>query len=203
MTTTIYYVRHGQTRSNITKHYMGWSAEDMDDTGYEQVHRLSDRLARIPLSAIYTSPLRRTLSTAEIIAKPHRLKPEIVEDIAEIRTGDWQGLHSDEIKRRWPELWRQSRIDPSGITLPNGESFKQITERAVRAFKRMAEANAGKQMVVVTHDVVIRVTAAYVLGVSNSIYRRLEINNASITTMWINEGNLKLITLNDVAHLEV
>jgi broad specificity phosphatase PhoE len=202
LATTIYLVRHGQTRSNATRYIMGYSDEDLDETGLQQVHRLSSRLANVPLDAVYTSPLQRALSTAEKIAAPHGLEPQIEQELIEINVGDWQGLHADEIRRRWPDLWQQSRIDPSDITLPHGESYPQVSQRVVRAFNRLAGLNREQRALIVTHDIVIRLIVAYVLGVSNNIYRRIEINNASLTRVRIEGGNPKLITLNDTAHLE-
>jgi broad specificity phosphatase PhoE len=86
--------------------------------------------------------------------------------------------------------------------MPNGDSFKELTERAIRAFETVVGANPGKQAVIVTHDAIIRTVVAHVLRVSNSIYRRLEINNASLSVIRVVNGNLQLITLNDTAHLE-
>ena len=202
MTTAIFLVRHGQTRSNVTGFYMGWSDEDISDVGCAQARSLSSRLAGLPITSVYTSPLQRTCTTATILAEPHGLQPQVLDDVTEIQTGDWQGLHMDEIRQRWPELWRQSRADPSELTMPNGESFQQVTERATRAFDMVMTANQGRQAVIVTHDVVIRVIVAHVLGVTNSIYRRIEINNASLSTIRINDGRVRIITLNDISHLE-
>jgi broad specificity phosphatase PhoE len=202
MTTTILLVRHGQTNSNVTGFYMGWSDEDLNEAGYTQAHHLSSRLTSLPIASVYTSPLRRAYTTAAILAEPHKLDLKALDDLIEIQLGDWQGFYVDEIKRRWPELWRQSRIDPSELTMPNGESFRQVVERATRAFKMIVGANQGKQAVIVTHDAVVRVLVAHVLGVSNSIYRRLEVNNASLSVMRVDGSNYRLITLNDLSHLE-
>jgi len=202
MPTTIYLVRHGQTNSNITGFYMGWSNEDLDEVGHSQARRLSSRLARLPIASVYTSPLRRAYTTAAILAEPHKLEPKVVRDLIEIRLGDWQGLHLNEIKQRWPELWQQSRIDPSELTLPNGESFGQVTERAVRAFEMVVEANRGKQAIIVTHDGIVRILVAHTLGVSNSIYRSLEVNNASLSVIQVAYNNSRIITLNDTSHFE-
>ena len=201
MTTTVLLVRHGQTSSNVTGFYMGWSDEDLNEVGYTQARSLSSRLASLPIASVYTSPLRRAYTTAAILAEPHKLELKFSDDLTEIRLGDWQGLHMDEIKRRWPELWQQSRIDPSELTMPNGESFGQVTERAVRAFEMVVKANQGKLVAIVTHDVIIRVLAAYILGVSNSIYRRFEINNTSLSVIGVANNNSRLITLNDTSHL--
>jgi len=180
---------------------MGWSDEDIDDVGYPQVHSLSSRLANLPIASVYSSPLQRTCTTAVILAKPHGLEVEVSDDLIELRLGDWEGLHADEIRQRWPEIWQQSRIDPSDVTLPNGESFQQVTERVVRMFDKIVAANQGKQALIVTHEIVVKVLAAYVLGTSNSIYRRFEVNNASLSVVRIINGKARLTVLNDTSHL--
>lgn len=202
MATTVIVVRHGQTRSNTTGFFMGWSDEDLDGVGYAQARRLSSRLASSPIASVYTSPLRRAVTTAAIIAEPHGVGLEVLDDLTEIHLGDWQGLHGDEIWQRWPDLRRQSLIDPSEITLPNGESFGQVTERTVRAFEKVVSTNQDRHALIVTHDIVVRVLAAYVLGVTNSIYRRLEIGNASVSVVRVANDSRQLVTLNDTSHLE-
>ena len=199
--TTILLVRHGQTNANATGFYMGWSDEDLNELGYTQARRLSVRLASLPIASVYTTPLRRAYTTAAILAEPHKLELQVLDDLTEIRLGDWQGLHMDGIQQRWPELWRQSRSDPSELTMPNGESYWQVTERAVRIFKMVIEANRGKQAVIVTHEVIVKVLLAHVLGVSNSIYRRIEVDNASLSLIRVS-NNSQLVKLNDTSHLE-
>ncbi len=201
MTTTVLLVRHGQTRSNVTGFYMGWSNEDMNDIGNTQAHSLSSRLASLPITAVYSSPLQRAHTTATILAKPHGLEVQVSDNLIEIQLGEWQGLHRDEISQRWPEFWRQSRIDPSELTMPNGESFKQVAERAIRIFDKVVATNQGGQTVIVTHEVVVKSLIAHALGAANSIYRRFEINNASLSVVQVINGNLQLITLNDTSHL--
>ena len=202
MSTTVLLVRHGQTESNVTGFFMGWSNEDISHLCYAQARSLSSRLTSLPVASVYTSPLKRTYNTALILAKPHNLDLKVLDDLIEIQLGDWQGLHMDEISQRWPELWKQSRIDPSEVTMPNGESFQQVTERAARAFEMIVADNQDKQVAMVTHDVVIRVLVAHVLGASNSIYRQFEISNASLSTIRVTDGKARLITLNDTSHLD-
>ena len=202
MTSTVLLVRHGQTRSNITGFFMGRSDEDLNDTGYAQVQALSSRLSSLELTSIYSSPLRRTYNTAAILAKPHKLELKVLDDLLELNPGDWQGLHMDEIKQRWPEIWHQSRIDISNVTLPNGESFGQVTERAVKAFNKIVADNQDNHVAIVTHEVVVKVIIDHVLGATNSIYRRFEVKNASLSTIQITDGLARLATLNDISHLE-
>jgi len=202
MTTTVLLARHGQTESNVSGFYMGRSNEDLNDVGYAQVRSLSSRLAGMPIASVYTSPIQRAYITAMILAKPHNLEVKVLDDLIEIQLGDWQGLHLNEISQRWPELWQQWRADPSESTIPNGESFKQVTERAIQAFEAVVAAEQGRQAVIVTHEIVIKVLVAHVLGVPNSIYRRFEINNASLSMVRLINGKTRLIMLNDTSHLE-
>ena len=202
MTTAILLVRHGQTESNIAGFYMGRSNEDLTEVGYTQARSLSLRLARQPVASIYTSPLHRAYTTATILAEPHKLKPGVLDDLNEIQLGDWQGLHTDDIKRRWPEVWHQWRSDPSGVIIPNGESLTEVTERAIRAFRKIVKANRGKQSVIVTHEVIVKVLVVYVLRTSNSIYRRFEIGNTSLSVIQITNNDSRLTGLNDLSHLE-
>ena len=201
MTSTFFLIRHGQIDGNVTKYYTGLQDVDLNKKGYEQAHKLSTRLSHSPISAIYSSPLRRTLTTASIIAEPHGIQPKTFEDLIEINLGDRQGLYDDEIRKRWPDLKKQSLIDPSNITMPNGESFSQVTERAIRAFETIVSIGKNQHIAIVTHEIVVKVLVAYILGVSNSIYRKFEIGNASLTTIKVREGIRQLHTLNDISHL--
>ncbi len=202
MTTTILLARHGQTGSNVSGFYMGRSDEDLNDVGYAQARSLSSRLAGLPIDSVYTSPLQRAYVTATILAEPHNLKVKVSDDLNEIQFGDWQGLHLNEISQRWPELWQQWRADPSESAIPGGESFQQVAERAIRAFETVVAAEPGRQVLIVTHEIVIKVLVARALGVSNSIYRRFEINNTSLSIIRLTNGKTRLITLNNTSHLE-
>ncbi len=201
MTTTVLLVRHGQTESNTTGFYMGRSDEDLTKVGYKQAQQLSSRLARLPIASVYTSPLQRAYSTAAILAEPHKLEPRVLDNLIEIDLGDWQELHMDEISRRWPELWQQWRIDPSGVVIPNGESLPEVSERAIPAFHRIVETNQGKQAIIVAHEIIVKVIVANVLGAPNNIYRRFEISNTSLTVIQFVDNKPSLIGLNDKSHL--
>lgn len=203
MTTTIYLVRHGQTRSNIAGVNMGRSNEDLNEAGYQHVRLLANRMAGFPVVSIYTSPLQRAYSTALALAGPHELEPGVLDELIEIDMGDWQGLHVNEIKRRWPELLQQWRTDPSEVALPNGESLRDVARRAVSALYTIEERIRDKQVVIVTHEIVAKVIVLHILGTSNSKYHNFKISNTSLTVIEFAGNNPRLIRLNDTSHLEV
>jgi broad specificity phosphatase PhoE len=188
--------------SNITGRYMGWIDEDLSEEGLWQAQRLSTRLSRWPIAAVFCSPLKRAVRTAELIAMPHALTLQKLEALGEIRIGAWEGMFAKEIEAKFPELWRMWRTDPSAVQMPGGETLNQVGQRAIQALENIVLQNQGKQVVAVTHDVVARVLVAYCLNVSTSIYRRLEVANTSLTVIQCMKDGYRLRLLNDTAHLE-
>lgn len=201
MMTTILLVRHGQTNSNIDGYYMGWSNEDLNQEGYSQARKLAAWLSDMPIDAIYSSPLKRAYNTALIIAEPHKLKTEVVQDLIEMKFGDWESLHINEITRGWPELWKQWRIDPTDVAVPNGESFQQVVARVTRAFEKIAADNEDKTVLIATHEIGIKVMAIHALGAPTGVYRRFDVFNASLSVVHVKDDRARLITLNDTSHL--
>jgi len=201
--TTVLIVRHGQTASNVSGRYMGWIDEDLSDEGVWQAEQLSHRLAGWSITSVYSSPLRRANRTAEIIAAPHSIPVSIVDGLGEIRVGAWEGKFGKELEAEFPDLWRLWKTDPSTVRMPGGESLSQVRERAIASLEDIVEANRGHQVLMVTHDVVVRLLVAYCLGASSSIYRRLDAGNASLTIIQVGDGWLRLRLMNDRGHLEV
>jgi broad specificity phosphatase PhoE len=202
MSTTLLLVRHAQTLSNTTGRYMGWAVDDdLSDKGVYQADRLSRRLGGLSIAAVYSSPLKRALRTAETLALPHSLPVEILEALGEMRLGAWEGMFAQDIAAKFPDLWQTWRSEPSGIQMPGGESLAQVQDRAVAAFKHVARANDGRLTIIVTHDVVVRLLVAHCLDVGTAIYRRLEVSNASLTIIQVTDGKCRLRLLNDTSHL--
>ncbi len=194
-------VRHGQTMSNVTSRYAGWIDEDLNNRGLQQAQQLAERLKNWRIDSAYSSPLKRAFHTAEIIATPHSLSVNKLDDLGEIRMGLWEGLSAAQIEVKFPEEWKQWRSDPSNLVMPEGESIGQVQKRAILALQRTIKANPGCQVLVATHDAILKLSIAYCLNVSPSIYRRIEIANASLTIISITDGKWRLSLLNDTAHL--
>jgi len=202
MSASLILVRHGQTDWNVNGRYMGWMDEVLNEEGLRQAERLAQRLERWPISEVFSSPLKRSVRTAEIVARPHSAAVQTIEGLGEMRLGGWEGMFAGDIAAKYPELWQTWRTDPGDFRMPGGESLGEVRERAVRAFGRIMEESEGKMVLAVTHDVVVRLVVANCLGVSVDIYRRLEVGNASITVIERDGVKLRLRVLNDTGHLE-
>ena len=103
MTTRLYLVRHGATQLTAEDRFSGAANVYLSDEGRAQVGHLAGRLADDNISAIYTSPLDRTMETAAILAKPHDLKPTPYDGLREISHVHWEGLTRKEVEERFPE----------------------------------------------------------------------------------------------------
>jgi broad specificity phosphatase PhoE len=202
MSATLILVRHGQTDWNVNGRYMGWMDEALNEEGLRQAERVAQRLAQWPMYAVYSSPLKRAVGTAEIVARPHSLPVERMEDLGEMRIGAWEGMFAGDIAVRFPNLWKTWRTNPGDFRMPGGESLREVRERAIRAFGKIMDCSEGRTVLAVTHDVVVRLLVAHCLGVGEDIYRRLEVVNASITVIERDGVKLRLRVLNDTGHLE-
>ena len=127
---------------------------------------------------------------------------QTIENLGEMRIGDWEGMFAGDIAARYPKLWKTWRANPGDFRMPGGESLGEVRERVVRAFDRMMDGSEGRMVLAVTHDVVVRLLVAHCLGVSEDIYRRLEVGNASMTVIERDGERRRLRVLNDTAHLE-
>ena len=202
MSASLILVRHGQTDWNVNGRYMGWTDEALNEEGLRQAERVARRLAGWPISAVYSSPLKRAVRTADIVARPHSVAVQTIEGLGEMRLGAWEGMFAGDIAAKYPELWKTWRTNPGDFRMPGGESLGEVRERVVRAFDRIMDDSEDSMVLAVTHDAVVKLLVAHCLGVSADIYRRLEVGNASITVMERDGEKRRLRVLNDTGHLE-
>jgi broad specificity phosphatase PhoE len=202
MATTVYLTRHGQTEWNSRGRMMGWADEDVNALGRAQAMRLARRMEKLPLDAIYASPLSRAITTGAIIGQSHGLSPKPLRGLIEINYGDWEGLYRKEVAAKWPELQKRMHDNPSGLAIPGGETFDQLEARVTGAFNEAVSAAEGKYVLMVSHQGILKVLVARLLDISYRDWNKFEIQNASFTRLTVENGHVHLITLNDISHLD-
>ena len=211
--TTIVLVRHGRTHLTESKKISGRGGENpgLSDAGREDAHKVAGELARIgnegpwshllPISAIVSSPIQRTLDTANIISNELSLGVGVSDKIAEISFGDWDGHTNEEVKSKWATdfaSWQGSW----DVAPPNGESLEDFDARVQLGRHEILEKYAGKTIAVVSHVMPIRgfIRAAMDAGVS--AYWRPQISPCSITIIrfWGDQA-AEVLTVNSTSHL--
>jgi len=103
----IILVRHGETEWNVGEIFRGRIDIELNKTGIKQAELLAKYLSYLRIDAIYSSPLRRALTTAEIMANYHKLDVVITPGLVDFDYGEWQGLPHQEVKDRYKELYAQ------------------------------------------------------------------------------------------------
>src|SRR3981081_1971738 len=147
--TTFLLVRHGETDA-IGKFLAGWKpGTHLNENGKEQVRRLAQRLSRFPIHAVYTSPLERTVETAEAIATPHELVPRIRETLGEFRFGEWEGMSLEALNSD-PE-WHRFNASRSAVRAPGGELMIETQTRMVSEIEDLRREHDGQTIAIVSH----------------------------------------------------
>jgi broad specificity phosphatase PhoE len=158
---TLIVARHGQTDWNREGRFQGRLDVPLNATGRRQAALLRRGLAGISFDAVYSSPLKRSAETAQIIAGKGPIALDL--KLAEIHHGCWQGKTKHEIVNRWPDQWDRSQNEPQRFTPYGGETAAEV-ERRVQEFIRTMR---GTTILCVSHGVVIQTFLSILLGVSN------------------------------------
>ena len=152
----IYLVRHAEAEGNVKEFFQGRINTEISEKGRLQLECLAERFKDIPIEAVYSSPLRRAVSTAEAVNRYHGLDIITDDEIMEINGGDWEGVKWSELPKKFPEEYHLWKTEINHFTAPNGESTKQVYDRMKAAMKRIAAANMGKTIAVVSHGMAIK-----------------------------------------------
>lgn len=195
-------VRHGESEWNRIHRYQGQIDTKLTELGLEQAELLGTRLSSEAIDCIYTSPLQRCSLTAQAIARHHPQAP-LIEDRAtiEIDHGEWQGLSADEVGTRYSEGLAEWRRFPTRSQMPGGESFSNVLKRCLDFRDQLLAERADQQIVVSTHDVVVKVLVADALGLPMDRLNRIWIGNASISVIDYGSDLPFLAAISESCHL--
>ena len=131
MSTRVFLVRHGATVLSAEDRFAGATNVALSDAGRQQARRLSERLARDPVAAVYASPLDRTQETARIVASPHGKPVVPKEGLREISHGRWEEKTREEVETLFPEEYRRWESDPYSFAPEGGETVLAVSARAL------------------------------------------------------------------------
>ncbi len=195
-------IRHGESEWNRIGRYQGQADAPLSELGTRQASALANRLRNEPIDAIFTSPLQRARSTAEAVAQHHAATPFTVEPaLLEIDHGDWQGMLTDEVIARYGPGLAEWRLHPTRAQMPNGESFSNILKRVLDLKERLCADYAERNVLVSTHDVVVKILVADALGMDMDRINRIWVTNASISVIEYGDGMPYLVSLSEACHL--
>lgn len=200
--TRIFLIRHGATVLTAEDRFAGATDVALSDAGRVQVERLSERLANVPVAAVYASPLGRTMDTAGILAAPHRLEVQARAGLREISHGRWERLTRQEVLQQFPEEAAAWDEDPYSFAPLGGESGLEVTARALPALLDIVRQHDGEAVIVVSHKATIRLLLSSLLGFDPRRYRdNLDQDPAALNVVdFKGPVRARLTLFNDTSH---
>lgn len=203
---TVILVRHGESTANRDRTLTGQTDPELTPNGVAQAKRaaryIADRFGRDrldrhpPVDVLYTSPLKRAVRTAELIAK--RLKTPLLRDelLMETDFGGWEGLRKDELAAL--PGWDSYTKDPFHFRFPGGESPQDVKNRAFAFKDKLRKDGAWRKAVVVAHYTPLVFLILGALGDRNAKQAPFRLDNAAVSVIELDERFEILTMLNFV-----
>jgi broad specificity phosphatase PhoE len=236
--TRLYLIRHGETEDADARRYKGQTEVPLSQKGIEQMEQLSKyiyqfsehRTRKTALKAVYSSDLSRAVKSAEIIARPHGLKPVVIHELRERSFGIWEGMSFDEIKEKYPQEFDAWANNPLKFSPMQGENTIEVRDRVIRAldkifkrdddcriqgFKGSSEKNNNSlkssnpqtlepfsfnNIAIVSHGGIIRVLLCHFLGIPLENIFRIEQDFGALNIVEFYERHSVVKLINYNAH---
>jgi broad specificity phosphatase PhoE len=161
VTNTLFLVRHGENLANITREFSYKKVDyPLTELGVRQAEQTAAYFAGMNdgqrIDAIFSSPLKRAVQTAEIVGAATGHDVTVIEELREINCGDFDGVpptdamwdHHDRILRSWRDGDHSARF-------PGGEDFHMLRARARTALARAVAGRSDQRLLIVAHGGII------------------------------------------------
>ena len=217
MSLRLVLVRHGLSSFNLEHRIQGRDdLSTLTEAGLKQARATGEALRDLPFEAAYSSPLQRARQTCDALLQTHGQGLSARDDahLLEIDLEPWSGLLRQEVKQRFPtdeECWRLApqelelttsagrRYNPLLELIDQAEAFRQHLLSDHAAAWR---GETTQTVLVVAHNAILRALVLRLLDLPASQFRRLRLDNASISVFNLSEaGGVQIESLNGTAHL--
>jgi len=159
-------------------------------------------LKEVKISAIYSSPLKRALDTAQAIAGYHGLMVQVESDLREMEVGELEGLSIAELGTSFSQFLLQWRQGQGGEKLPGGESIVELADRVWAIIQLIMKKHGRGNIVVVSHFFTAVATICRALGWPLTCIERIRVQTGSISIIDLDNGQHRLVSLSDICHLK-
>lgn len=155
--TMLWLVRHGQTDWNVEGRWQGQADPPLNAVGKEQATQLAHALARVGLTAIYASDLRRAHETALALGRITGLEVQLDYRLREMDQGTWEGRLGSEVQAQYPEALKRRRESPLTAAAPGGETVQQVSTRVLGAVREILARHPAEAVAIVSHGLALAV----------------------------------------------
>lgn len=197
----LYILRHGESTWNADRRIQGHADIGLSEVGREQARRAAAAIAALPFAVAFTSDLRRSVETANLLLAGRAVELVSTADLREQQLGCLEGLTWAEAERRVPDVARAWVGDPARYRPPGGESYDDVIARAGRFLESLAAFRERSPALIVAHGGSIRALLQVLLGLSPYDGPWIRTDNCGITEIEIVQPRIRLHRLNETAHL--
>lgn len=201
--TTLYFVRHGESVSNLITQFAGSLDMPLTEKGRQQAAATAAFLQEVPFSAVYSSDLCRAYETGLAVANSHNIPIHSSPQLREIFAGEWEGKTYDQLDVEFAESYGIWRTQIGLAQCPNGESVAQLQTRVHSYVQDIVRRHTGETICIATHATPIRVMECLWTNTPLSLMHTIPwVSNASVTVAVYDESGRGVLTRRDLhAHL--
>ena len=193
----IIFLRHAQAENN-TKRILAGRTEGipLTKTGVQQAERISEYLKPLDISAIYSSPIERASTTAEIVAKNSSLDVELDERLIEIDMGKFTRMNYDDMFAKYGNIFLKFYENDPVIAEHEVETFPSVQKRILDMVDHIIKKHKNENVILVTHMDPIKSMLAKVMDLKPKTLFELIIANASFTILTEQDRKFSLSAIN-------
>jgi broad specificity phosphatase PhoE len=197
----IYLIRHGESAGNREDRFRGQHDFPLNENGIRQARALHQELSSVRFDAIYSSPLKRALTTAEILSNKRPIL-KIDGGFTNISLGDWENRKKSEIREGYPDLWKLWSTEPEKLNFPGMETLAEVRERSYAALRQLIKNHPDGIIAIVSHRAVIKPLIAAVLNIPEPYFWKVHMDTAAYSILeYRKERGFTLTGLNFNKHL--
>ncbi len=192
-------VRHGESVGNLENRLQGQEEYDLTELGQRQAIMTAGRLAELGVSALYSSPLLRAMSTARTIGERLGIQAQSMPAVAEYHFGEMSGATYAEVRQRF-----SAAVGAAERVYPGEEGREVFQERVTKGIWGVIDAYPAKTVAVVSHGGPIALFCQTVLGLPYKRPMPFAIGNCSLSLIEVADQGVRepvLVRLNDQCHL--
>lgn len=197
-------IRHGRTLWNSSGRFQGQSDIELSEEGLAQAKKLAENFPVDHVDVVYSSPLQRAFITGKLIADKFNAPINTDTRLQEISFGAWEGLTYEQISAKWGKELENMFERPDLTTIPDGESYVQVQNRAIATVEDIIAKNQDKIVAITAHGGVLRTLVAHFLHMPLRYIWTLRQDNTAVNIITFYENskcNVELV--NGTAHLSV
>lgn len=171
MSLTLYFLRHGQTQCSRANAFCGAIDPELTPEGLEMAKAFASAYSAIPWTAIFSSPMQRTIETAKPLSEGVEREIELRDGLKEIQYGKWEGKSVETVTREYHDDYIRWIADPAWYPPTGGELAVAIAHRSLQVIEEIKQRYSTGNVLVVSHKATIRIILCSLLGIDVGRFR--------------------------------